>query len=212
VTTATATMRLARLARSGASNQVLQSEATCELCRETLPEEHRHVADIHNRSLLCVCRGCAVLLGRPGAGGGHFRLVPERCLVLRGFRLSEERWASLQIPVELAFFFRSTPAGRVIALYPSPLGATESQLELETWEELERDNPVLRELEPDVEALLVNRTDGAREHFLVPVDACYALVALIRTHWKGLAGGQEVRGELARFFERLRGQAREEVT
>jgi Family of unknown function (DUF5947) len=204
--------RLARLARPQPSNSLLLSrEERCELCGELLPEEHRHVADIQNRALLCACRGCAVLLGRPGAGGGHFRLVPERRQLLDDFRLEDERWAELQLPVELAFFFRSTPAGRVVALYPSPLGATESQLGLETWEELERDNPVLRELEPDVEALLVNRTAGARDHFLVPIDDCYSLVALVRTHWKGLAGGPEVRGELARFFERLRAHAGKEA-
>jgi hypothetical protein len=99
----------------------------------------------------------------------------------------------------------------VVALYPSPLGATESQLELETWEELARENPVLRELEPDVEALLVNRARDTRAQFLVPIDDCYALVALIRSRWKGFAGGEEVWREIDRFFDRLRAQARTEV-
>jgi Family of unknown function (DUF5947) len=125
-------------------------------------------------------------------------------LLLEGFRLGEEQWAALQLPVELAFFFRSTPAGRVVALYPSPLGATESQLPLDAF-------PVPSGLEPDVEALLVNRTQGAREHFVVPIDRCYELVALIRSHWRGLAGGEEVWQEIAQFFDRLRSQARTEV-
>jgi hypothetical protein len=196
--------RLAELARPRASNTVLLAEGRCELCGGPLPEEHRHVADVRAQSLLCACRACVVLLGRDGAGGGHFKLVPERRRLLEGFELSEEQWAALQLPVELAFFFRSTPAERVVALYPSPAGATESQLSLESWDELERANPVLAELEPDVEALLVNRTGGAREHFLVPIDDCYQLVALIRTHWKGLAGGPDVQRELAAFFDRLR--------
>jgi hypothetical protein len=152
-----------------------------------------------------------ILLGRPGAGGGHYRLVPERRLPLEGFRLDEEQWAALQLPVELAFFFHSTPAGRVVALYPSPLGATESQLELAAWEELERENPILLELEPDVEALLVNRARGARDHYVAPIDDCYQLVALIRAHWRGLAGGEEVWREIAQFFERLRARARTEA-
>jgi hypothetical protein len=176
-----------------------------------IPGEHRHVADVQNRSLLCACRACTILLGRPGAGGGHYRLVPERRLRLERFRLSEQQWAALQLPVELAFFFHSTPAGRVIALYPSPLGATESQLELSAWSELERENPVLGELEPDVEALLVNRGRGAREHFIVPIDDCYSLVALIRSRWKGLAGGSEVWDEIGAFFDRLHRQAELEV-
>ena len=183
------------------------AEERCELCGAPLGAEHRHVADVQNRALLCACRACSVLLGREGAGGGHFRLVPERRRLLEGFRLDEERWSEFQIPVGLAFFFRSTAAGRVVALYPSALGATESQLPLEAWDDLERDNPVLRELEPDVEALLVNHAGEARERFLVPIDDCYTLVALIRSRWKGLAGGQEVWAEIGTFFARLRERA-----
>jgi hypothetical protein len=208
MTNAAASPRLARLARPRPSAvPESQAEERCELCGDAIAPEHRHVADVQNRTLLCACRACAVLLGRPGAGGGHYSLVPERRLLLDGFRLGDAEWTALQLPVELAFFFASTPAGRVIALYPSPLGATESQLELEAWEQIELDNPVLRTLEPDVEALLVNRSGGAREHFVVPIDDCYALVALIRSRWKGLAGGEEVREELTRFFGRLRERA-----
>jgi hypothetical protein len=201
--------RLAELARPRASNTRLQAEGRCELCGGPLPEEHRHVADVQALSLLCACRACVVLLGREGAGGGHFKLVPERRRLLESFVLAEEQWAALQLPVELAFFFHSTPAARVVALYPSPAGATESQLALDAWEKLERSNPVLGELQPDVEALLVNRTGGAREHYLVPIDDCYELVALIRTHWKGLSGGEDVQRELGSFFDRLRERARE---
>ena len=206
--------RLARLAKP--SNTLLQGSAAeaeerCELCGTPIPAEHRHVADLQARSLLCACRACAILLGRPGAGGGHYRLVPERRLLLEDFRLTDEQWAALQLPVDLAFFFRSTAADRVIALYPSPLGATESQLELDAWDAVADENPVLAELEPDVEALLVNRARGAREAYLVPIDECYALVALIRSRWKGLAGGAEVWHGIDEFFERLRTQARTEV-
>jgi Family of unknown function (DUF5947) len=203
----TVSPRLASLARPSAGDTVLKEER-CELCGAPIPGEHRHVADVHARSLLCACRACAILLGRPGAGGGHFRLVPERRLLLEGFHLDDAAWAALQIPVELAFFFRSTAADRVVALYPSPLGATESQLEFDTWEALERENPLLCELEPDVEALLVNRARGAREHYVVPVDDCYRLAGLIRMHWKGLAGGTEVWERIGSFFDDLRREAR----
>jgi len=196
--------RLAELARPRPSNNLLLGQGRCELCGGPLPEEHRHVADIQSQSLLCACRACVVLLGREGAGGGHFKLVPERRRLLDGFVLGDEQWAALQLPVDLAFFFVSTPAGRVVALYPSPLGATESQLTLDAWDDLQRANSLLRQLEPDVEALLVNRMGGAHEHFLVPIDDCYQLVALIRTHWKGLAGGPDVQRELAQFFDRMR--------
>lgn len=174
---------LAELARPRAA----PAEERCELCGDVIPAEHRHVADVERRSLLCACRACTILLGRPGAGGGHYRLVPRRRLRLHESPVALE---ALDIPIGLAFLFFSSAAGRVITVYPSPGGPTESQLPIDV---------ALDGFEPDVEALLVH--DDA--HFLVPIDDCYVLVALIRTHWRGLAGGSDVRRELAAFFERL---------
>jgi hypothetical protein len=57
----------------------------------------------------------------------------------------------------MAFLFHSTPERRPVALYPGPAGATESLLSLDAWEQLVASNPALADLEPDVEALLVNR-------------------------------------------------------
>jgi hypothetical protein len=179
----------------------------CELCGESLPAEHRHVVDVEARSLLCACRACVLLLDRDGAGGGHFRLVPQRRVRLDEFALDDAAWDALSIPVALAFFFHATPAGRVVAFYPGPMGATESALPLDAWSDLVAANPVLESLEADVEALLVQRTDGAREHWVVPIDDCYRLVALIRTRWRGLTGGREVRDATARFFGDLREEA-----
>jgi hypothetical protein len=62
---------------------------------------------------------------------------------------------------------------------------------------------VLRELQPDVEALLVNRARGARDQWLVPIDECFSLVGLIRTSWRGFTGGREVWDKLGKFFEQL---------
>jgi hypothetical protein len=122
--------------------------------------------------------------------------------------MSDAQWESLRIPVDVAFFFYSTPSERVVAFYPSPMGPTESLLKLSAWEELERSNRVLGGMERDVEALLVNRVRGAREHFLVPIDECYRLVGLIRTRWRGLTGGREVWEEIGRFFEELKQRSR----
>lgn len=200
--------RLEQLARAPEPRRKATTGETCDLCAEPIPEEHRHLVDVEDRRLLCACRACSLLFDRDGAGGGHFRLVPERRRLLEGFVLDDRLWDRLRIPVELAFFFRSTPAGRVVAFYPGPMGAAESLLDLEDWAEVEAANPVLTELEDDVEALLVNRAGGAREHFLVPIDDCYRLVALIRTRWKGLGGGDEVWREIDRFFDDLKEEAR----
>jgi hypothetical protein len=130
-------------------------------------------------------------------------LVPDRRLRLDGFVLEDSRWDALRIPVEMAFFFHSTRHERVVALYPSPAGPTESLLELKAWQDIERDNPVLESMEHDVEALLVNRAKGKREYFLVPVEDPYRLVAMIRTNWRGFSGGKEVWEKIDTFFGEL---------
>lgn len=97
-------------------------------------------------------------------------------------------------------------------MYPSPAGATESLLPLETWEEIVNLNPSLKDMESDVEALLVNRIGHSRgftrpEYYLAPIDECYKLVGLIRGHWQGFSGGAEVWQEIAGFFEALRARS-----
>ena len=165
--------------------------------------EHRHIVDLSTRTLMCACRACTLLFDRKAAGGGHYRLVPDRRLRIERFRLDDGAWESLRIPVEMAFFFHSNQVGRVVAFYPSPAGATESLLDLEAWRELAAANPVLDELESDVEALLVHRGDGAGGPWLVPIDDCYDLVGLMRTHWSGLSGGEEVWRRIDAFFAQL---------
>jgi hypothetical protein len=172
----------------------------CDLCAEPIPSEHRHLLEVETREIRCVCRACTLLFDNAAASAGKSRLIPNRCLYLENFDISDAQWESLRIPVGMAFFFHNTPAERVSAFYPGPAGATESLLTLETWTELEERNPLLRDLTPDVEALLVNRARGARKYFIAPVDECYRLVALIRTRWRGLSGGQEVWQEIEQFF------------
>jgi Family of unknown function (DUF5947) len=175
----------------------------CDLCAAPVPPGHRHLVDFDDRRLLCACRACALLFDARAAGGGHLRLVPTRRRRLEDFALDDAAWDSLRIPVDMAFFFHSTPAQRVSAFYPSPAGPTESLLELEAWTQLEAANPVLGQMEPDVEALLVCHARGLREHWIVPIDDCYELVGLIRTRWRGFGGGEEVWAAIGRFFDDL---------
>ena len=179
-------------------------EEHCDLCGEPIPPGHRHLLGVSTREIKCVCRPCSILFDSEAASEGRYRLVPDRRLFLEDFEMDDAQWESLRIPVDMAFFFYNTPAGRVAAFYPSPMGPTESLLKLRSWEELEQNNPVLHGMERDVEALLVNRVRGDREHFLVPIDECYSLVGLIRTHWRGLGGGREVWEKIEGFFEELR--------
>ncbi|MGH9743208.1 MAG: DUF5947 family protein [Candidatus Acidiferrum sp.] len=182
----------------------------CEMCSRELASEHEHLVEPASRRLICSCEACAILFD--GQSGTKFKRVPRRVLFLRDFQMTDGQWDGLMVPIEMAFFFKSTPHGKVIALYPSPAGPTESLLPLETWGDIEQANPVLNQMGADVSALLVNRVGYVRgaasaEYYLAPIDECYKLVGLIRTHWRGLSGGAEVWREIGTFFAALKRRA-----
>src|ERR1700683_5816048 len=111
-------------------------EEACELCSEPIAPVHNHLVDLRSRTFLCACRGCFLLFESDGAGGDHFRSVPERYLAFHDFELSPSQWDSLQIPVSVAFFFLHSELQRIAAFYPGPAGATESELPLDPWTDL----------------------------------------------------------------------------
>lgn len=174
----------------------------CDLCSVQILSLHRHLVEPATRRLVCCCQACAILFS--DQQGGKYRRVPEQAQILTDFHMTEAQWDSLQIPIGMAFFSRSSTAGRVIAFYPSPAGVTESLLNLEAWDRLAADNPALLNLEADVEALLVNRIGAARDYYRAPIDRCYELTGLIRAHWRGISGGSQVWEGLRDFFARLR--------
>ncbi|MDQ3146900.1 MAG: DUF5947 family protein [Actinomycetota bacterium] len=176
----------------------------CDMCDEQVPDEHEHVVNVESRSLMCTCRGCWLLFTSDGAAGGRYRAVPDRYVAVGDFTLAGGTWDSFQIPVSVAFFFHNSSLGRVAAFYPSPAGATESLLDLGTWDELVAANPILSTLIPDVEALLVSVGDGGPDAFVVPIDACYELVGHMRRLWRGFDGGKEANDALDGFFAGLR--------
>jgi hypothetical protein len=177
----------------------------CELCSAEVHSHHEHLVDIATRQMVCACQACAILFS--GKANTKYRRVPQRILALANFQMTDAQWESLLIPISMAFFFRSSAVGRVISLYPSPAGATESLLDLESWDEILQGNPVLKEMEPDTEALLVNRVRGASEYYLLPIDECYKLVGLIRTNWHGLSGGTQMWEAIGKFFAELKEKA-----
>jgi hypothetical protein len=174
----------------------------CELCDAGLPADHAHLVEPASGKMVCACEACAILFSGPGTM--KYRRVPRSVQLLPDFRLADAAWDSLQLPINLAFFVHRTPAGRMVALYPSPAGATEAQVPPDAWRGLVEDNPILRDFEPDVEALLVNRVREVRECYRAGIDECYRLVGLIRAHWRGLSGGTAVWDEIGRFFAGLR--------
>ncbi|GII84432.1 hypothetical protein Ssi03_24220 [Sphaerisporangium siamense] len=181
----------------------------CEMCAEPLEERHGHVVNVQTRALLCTCRGCSLVM--PGSGpGARYRGVPERHLHLPGFRLTAADWEALQIPVRAAFFFHHSVLGRYVAFYPSPAGAAESLLPLDAWDDVLAANPEAPRPLPDVEAYLVDRGPERLACHLVPIDACYELVGLVRLHWKGFHGGPEAWRAIDGFFAEIRARAGED--
>lgn len=184
---------LATLRRIARSRPAFRPER-CEMCAVEIAPDHGHTVDLQSRQLLCACRPC-YLLFTDATAHLRYRAVPDRYVAVGGV-LDERGWDELQIPVGLAFLFHNSALGRMVALYPGPAGATESELDLP-----ERPYPDLR---PDVEALLLRR---GQDGYLVPIDACYELVGRLRTLWRGFDGGQEAHAAVEEFFDRVRSRA-----
>jgi hypothetical protein len=165
---------------------------SCALCAAPLTEPHPHLFDRTQQSLACACAACALLF-TPGQTGRYVP-VPHRGERLETSPIDDLTWESLGLPIGLAFFAKSSAEGRVVAWYPGPAGATRCHL---------THQPLALALEDDVEAILVNRLEGASAAYRVSIDECFALVGLIRARWRGFSGGAGVRESIARFLERL---------
>ncbi|WP_236243727.1 DUF5947 family protein [Streptomyces sp. CC228A] len=169
----------------------------CDLCQEQVPDEHRHLYDTDGGEVLCACRACSLLFAGEEAAQGRYRLVPQRRV-----RLPPVDTTALGVPVGLAYFVPAAD-GTVTAHYPSPAGATRWEADPAAWAAVVADCPALRELRPDVEALLVNTAWGARRHWIVPVDDCHRVVAIVRREWRGMSGGDRVWPAVEQFFAGL---------
>jgi hypothetical protein len=196
--------RMRSLAQAGASTRpppaTSRAPERCDLCNTTLPDDHRHLLHLVDRRIVCACEACWALR----SGDAEYRPTGMRTLWLEEFDCDGAMWASFQIPIGLAFFMRSTVSEGVVAFYPSPAGATESELDLEAWDALVQRNPVLSGLDPDAEALIANRLSDPPQYVIAPIDDCYALVGLIKSRWEGISGGGALERAVPEFFTALR--------
>lgn len=175
----------------------------CDLCQVSIPADHRHLLHLSERRILCVCEPCWAMK----SGDEDVRPTGQRTLWLQGFDLPEDVWSDLRIPIGLAFFMVSSVTQCVVAMYPSPAGATESELRFETWRAVTERNPLLHQLEADVEGLIVNRLSDPPVYLVAPIDRCYELTGLIKAHWEGISGGTGLERAIAGYFEDLRARA-----
>jgi hypothetical protein len=178
-----------------------ESAEYCELCAAPLTPEHSHLFHVDTRRITCACEPCAILF--VDNTRQHYRRIPRQVRRLQDFAMDDHEWNSLLIPIKLAFFVLHSASGRVVAQYPSPGGALESSLDLDYWDAIVARNPILKEFASDIEALLVNRVSNPPQYYRAPIDHCYRLVGILRTHWHGLSGGSEVWREIDEFFCQL---------
>ncbi len=132
----------------------------CDFCSTPLTPEHSHLIELAARRILCACRPCYIVFEPAGAAQGKYRPIPARYVEVDGFCDRGRRLGTaLAIPIGLAFFFYNSFEKKMVAFYPSPAGATESLLPARY---VGRDRrvpiPLLASIEPDVEAILIQRT------------------------------------------------------
>ena len=201
---------LARLRAAVERGRQVRPGERCEMCAEAISPEHRHVVDITERTLKCLCQPCLLLFSEDAAAKGRYRQVPTRYEALGGDGIDDASWDALAIPVSLAFFFHNSSQGRAVAFYPGPAGATESLLPLDAWQAVLDRNPDFAATAPDVEAVMIRRSRDAAtiECFIVPIDACYELVGRLRMNWNGFDGGSEAHAEIEEFFARVRSRVK----
>lgn len=195
--------RLSRPAPDPPPSAPVEVVEACQMCNVEIDGRHGHVADLQEQRLVCTCRSCYLLFTGRGAGAGRYRALPEDIRRVADPAVSQGQWDALQIPVDLAFFFQQTGSASYAACYPGPGGATESLLDLGSWDDVLTANPVLAEVQIDLEAVLIRRTGGTFRIYLVPIDVCYELVGLVRQSWSGFSGGQEVWTRIETFFGQL---------
>ena len=190
---------LGRLARP----EPVEEDEQCEVCGSGILKDHRHLLELEERRILCACEPCIAMR----SGVDNYCPVGTRTLWLDDIDFPDTLWAAFQLPIGLAFFLRSSATKTVVALYPSPAGATESELHLESWEALIKRNPILEQLDADGEAFVVNRMADPPEHAIVPIDECYRLVGLIKSNWTGISGGNAISDAVPLFFKHVRRKA-----
>jgi hypothetical protein len=162
----------------------------CDLCGLGIPDEHRHLLHLVERRIVCSCEPCWAMR----AGEGDYRPTGNRTLWLPELDIPDDLWAGFQVPIGLAFFMHSTVTQCVVAMYPSPAGATESELHFESWARM-------------CEGLIANRLSDPPIYAIAPIDQCYALTGAIKVTWEGISGGAGVQTAVTDFFEGLRSRA-----
>ena len=176
--------------------------AECELCARVLEGEQEQLLEPDARRVFRACLACAQLLAQEQRQlGARYLRVQRRAARLPQLYFDDVTWAELSVPVGLAFFTMRSRTGEVVATFPGRAGLIETFVPLKAWSDLERKFPALKDIAPEVEALLVRRTLRHQDYFQVSIDHCYELSALLRSAEAPLSSPEL--GTVQAFFERL---------
>lgn len=185
----------------------------CEMCASPLAgAQQRHLLDLVHHTFLSICNACALAFGPRGANAGTYRLVPTRHLALLDFQDTGALWAGSEQAEKIAYVLRSSEAGRVLVLSLDPAGVRESLFDLECWRMLLNANPLLDSLEPDVEALLINRIERLPASYIVPIDTCSRLLGLLERCQQSQEGDQAIWKVAGAFFADIQAEASPTIT
>lgn len=201
-TTSATIAALRRLQHTAPARAPVASER-CELCAQPLEERHEHLLEMETRRLACACTACALLFDVSNGAALTWRRLPRDARFLPHLNLDTAEWAGLAIPIQLAFIFTNSLSGAITATYPSPAGAVRADIDSATWRHLGAHHPEIAALGADVEALLIDRMSTPHACYIIPLDAAYRLVGLVRQAWSGFGGGPEVRRAVAAFTAEL---------
>src|SRR5512132_2632332 len=73
----------------------------CDICRIDIPSDHRHLLQLEDRLIVCVCEPCWALR----SGDPEYRPTGNRVVWLDDLDFPDELWSAFSIPIGLAFFF-----------------------------------------------------------------------------------------------------------
>lgn len=199
--------RLADVAQRPRPGPVDLDGERCDLCAAPVTEDHPHLLEVDGPAVRCACRACAILFDRTAAGNGLLRRIPDRRWHLPDTVDDADTWMALGVPVQLAYLVVHDDGGATLH-YPGPAGTTHADVGDLAWADFVRHHPCLGGIEPHVEAVLVREQQRRRSSYLVPVDDCFRLIALMRRSWTGFTGGDAVWAAVDEWFEELASRAR----
>ena len=162
---------------------VVPATVRCDLCGGELQAHHEHLLSVAGGRLSCACGACSALFA--GGTSQRYVRVARSAARLLGFDFSEQEWKALSVPVALAcLVYRSacsdSELGELTAIYPSPAGVIEASLPTMAWRSLCMRHAELRNISPDLQALLVDRTRRPARYFAVSLDICFEFAGLMR--------------------------------